>query len=526
MLKNEYIKQTEIEVVTIDKLVPDDHLLRAVDQKFDFSFVRRRMEPLYCKDNGRPAIDPVMLFKMLFIGYVFGIRSERQLMKEIEVNVAYRWFLNMNLTEPVPHHSTISQNRIRRFDGSDVFRQMFEDIVLFAHEKGLIEGKILYTDSTHLKANANNKKFSKKIVAQNAKSYLDALDQAVEEDRENHGKKPLPPNEHDEDQELKEIKVSKTDPESGYMSRENKPKGFYYLDHRTTDNKHNLITDVYVTPANINDSLVYPDRLDYQLNRFSFPVEAVGLDAGYHTPHICKQLTDKNIFGVISYRKPGGPKGLLRKRQFSYDPDRDVYVCSQGKILKYRTTNRSGYRDYVSDPQQCAVCPILQQCNRNKKNQKIISRHVWEDSIERIKENRTTERGEYIKRRRSETVERSFADAKQLHAYRYARFRGLKRVESQSLMTAIAQNIKKMVKIMIKPGQDSNDKGKTRGESVYFRFLNLILSFFRSFMTTSANIQDFLPKLPCVFSITTNLQHSFYKKGWFVNSLSPVGTTF
>ena len=85
---------------------------------------------MYCKDNGRPAIDPVVLFKMLFIGYLYGIRSERQLEKEIQVNVAYRWFLGLSLTDEVPDHSTISQNRRRRFKGTDIFQKVFDEIVL------------------------------------------------------------------------------------------------------------------------------------------------------------------------------------------------------------------------------------------------------------------------------------------------------------------------------------------------------------------------------------------------------------
>ncbi len=183
MIRNEYVKQTEIEIVNIEQLVPEDHFLRQVDEYLDFSFVRERMEPLYSKTQGRPAIDPVMLFKMLFIGYLYGIRSERQLEKEIQVNVAYRWFLNLNLTDKVPHHSTISQNRRRRFQGSDVFRQMFEDLVQYAYDNDFIDGKRLYSDSTHLKANAKKKKFTREMVQKNTQDYLDELEESVSQDR-------------------------------------------------------------------------------------------------------------------------------------------------------------------------------------------------------------------------------------------------------------------------------------------------------------------------------------------------------
>jgi transposase len=486
MIKNEYVKQSEFEVVTVEQLVPEDHILRKVEEQIDFSFARQRLEPLYCKDHGRPAIDPVMLFKMLLIGYMFGIRSERQLVREIAVNVAYRWFLHLNLTDKVPHHSTISQNRIRRFDGTDVFRQIFDDLVLMAYRQGYIEGKVLYTDSTHLKANANKKKFTRKIVAQNTRAYLDELDQAVNEDREDHGKKPFPPKDPPAP-ETKEIKVSTTDPESGYMCRTNKPEGFFYLDHRTTDDKHNLVTDVHLTPGNASDSQVYLERLDHQLERFGFEVEAVGLDAGYSTPHICESLVKREIFGVISYRKPGGGKGLIRKSQFTYDAAADCYRCPQGNILRYYTTTRGGFREYISDPAQCASCPLLHNCTRSKDHQRMVARHVWDDSVEQIKANRLSERGEQIKLRRSQNVERSFADAKQLHGYRYARFRGLRKAETQSLMTAIVQNIKKMVNIQIrtdKTPDDGEKKRKTGQNSLYERLFSPILCYFRPILQT------------------------------------------
>lgn len=275
------------------------------------------------------------------------------MIKDIEVNVAYRWFLHLNLTDKVPHHSTISQNRRRRFNDTDVFREIFDDLVLLACERGSIEGKVLYTDTTHLKANANKKKFTRKIVAQGTRAYLDELEQAVNEDREDNGKKPFQPDEPS-DPGTKEIKVSTTDPESGYMSRTNKPEGFFYLDHRTTDDKHNLITDVFVTPGNASDSVVYLERLDHQMKRFGFEVEAVGLDAGYSTPHICESLVRRNIFGVISYHNPGGKKGTIRKSQFTYNPESDCYICPQGNILRYYTTSRAGFREYIfRSPAMC-----------------------------------------------------------------------------------------------------------------------------------------------------------------------------
>jgi len=447
MIERKTDTQRSMEFVCIEDLVPKDHILRKVQQFIDFSFVRERMEPLYCHDNGRPAIDPVILFKMLFIGYFFGIRSERQLVKEIQVNVAYRWFLGYGLQDKIPHSSTISQNRRRRFNGSDVFRKMFDDVVVLALKRGFIEGKTLYTDSTHLKANANKNKFTKQQVAKSTKDYMEKLEWDVNKDRKAHNKKPLKKQQPSKDLDTKEIKESKTDSESGFMAREGKPQGFFYLDHRTTDNKYNMITDVFVTPGNVFDGSVYMKRLDFQKEKFGFNIFEVGLDAGYNTAEICKGLFERNIFGVVGYRRPPGLKGRIHKSKFKYEKGQDCYICPEGNRLLYRTTNRSGYRDYVSNPQICKNCPRLKQCTQSKNHQRIITRHVWAESHELINSNRNTDRGKYIKRRRSETVERSFADAKQLHGYRYARFRGRSKVEEQCLMTALVQNIKKLVKL-------------------------------------------------------------------------------
>lgn len=183
--------QNQFEVVMLENLVPKDHILREIDKYIDFSFIRDITKDLYCLDNGRPGVDPVMLFKMLFIGYLFGIRSERQLVKDIEVNVAYRWFLGLSITEKVPAASTISQNRRRRFRDNDIAQQIFDNIVIQAMNRDMVSGKVLYSDSTHIKANANKRKLEKKEIEVSVKEYFVDLERAVEEDRIAHDKKPL-----------------------------------------------------------------------------------------------------------------------------------------------------------------------------------------------------------------------------------------------------------------------------------------------------------------------------------------------
>lgn len=446
MLKKAAPEQTTLEMVTLEQLVPRDHLLRKIDASIDFSFIHDRVAGLYCPDNGRPALDPTRMFKALFIGYLFGVRSERQLVREIEVNVAYRWFLRLKLTEPVFDASTLSQNRRRRFNDASVAQDIFDAIVEQAARLGFVEGRVLYTDSTHLKANANKNKFDLAMVAKSRADYRGALDAAIDADRAAHGKAPLKPREREP--EVKETKVSRTDPESGYMVRDGKPKGFFYLDHRSVDGAFGIITDTFATPANVHDSIIYLSRLDRQRRRFDLDVRAVGLDAGYATAGIAKGLEDRAIDGVTGYRNPTPPKpGMMRKAQFKYDAQADVYRCPQGQALTYATTDRSGYRHYVSDPELCRDCPLLSSCTGNAKAERTITRHVWQDARDRIDANRLTAWGKMVYKRRKETVERSFADAKQLFGHRYARFRGLIRVSCQCLLAAAAQNIKKIALI-------------------------------------------------------------------------------
>ncbi len=445
MLKEPVAHQHALEMVTLESLVPADHLLRQIDACIEFDFIRDKVRHLYCADNGRPAIDPVVLFKLLFIGYLYGVRSERQLVKEVQVNVAYRWFLGFSLTDKIPDASTISQNRRRRFVGTPIYQAIFDAIVEQAQAAGLVSGRVLYTDSTHLKASANKHRFDQQQVEVKALEYLEALDEAVDEDRKAHGKPPLKASA--DQPKTKQAKISRSDADAGYMVRDGKPKGFFYLDHRTVDGRHSIITDSYATPANVHDSRPYLARLDRQCERFGFAVEAVGLDAGYMSAAICKGLEERELYGVIGYRRPNHKKGYFYKRQYIYDRENDVYICPAEQRITYNTTNRLGYREYKSDPTVCKRCPLLMQCTRSANHIKVVTRHVWQDSKERIDQHRLTDVGKKIYARRKETVERSFADAKQLHGHRYARMRGLGKVKEQCLLAAACQNMKKIAQL-------------------------------------------------------------------------------
>lgn len=446
MLREPSPQQYQFETITLDELVPEDHLVRKIDAAIDFEFIRDAVAHLYCPDNGRPAIDPVRLIKMMLPGYLFGIPSERRLVKEIQVNTAYRWFLRMSLTEKVPDASTLSQNRIRRFNGSDVFQQIFDHIVAQALSQGMANGRVLYTDSTHLKANANPRKAVNEPRPEGVSEYFAELNAAVEADRKLHEKKPLPGVKKTPESAVavKNTKVSTTDPESGFMHREGKPKGFFWLDHRTVDGKHGIIMDTHVTPGNVHDSQPFIARLKRQTERFGLEPVAAGVDAGYFTAAVCHLTQEMGIALVPGYRRPNKGQNDYQKKQFRYDPEKDVYVCPAGETLNYGTTDRNGYRHYRSDKAVCAGCPEREICTKNRQMQKTITRHVWEEAKEQANALRLTPWGKKTYARRKETVERSFADAKQHHGHRYARYRGQMKVQMQCLLAATAQNMKKM----------------------------------------------------------------------------------
>ena len=180
--KNRKIQIEEVKI-SLEKLVPENHILRAIDKAIDFNFIYEEVEGLY-SDKGRPGIDPVSLFKIVFIQYLFGIRSMRQTIREIEVNVAYRWFIGYSLTEPVPHFSTFGKNYVRRFATTDIFERIFKSILSQAEKSGYVDTTAVFIDSTHIKASANRNKSKEVKISLDAlvpeKHILRAIDTAID----------------------------------------------------------------------------------------------------------------------------------------------------------------------------------------------------------------------------------------------------------------------------------------------------------------------------------------------------------
>ena len=419
---NKY-KQSEILMTTMEELVPEGSLFRKVDKYIDFTFIYDEVKDLYSDNNGRPSVDPVVLFKIVFIQALDGIKSMRKTCDKIKVDAEYRWFLGIPFGKDTPHFSTFSKNYERRFKDSDVFEKIFINIVNQAINYKLVDGTTFYTDSTHKKANANKNKFTDEIV-KNIKERKTWLEEEINQERINNGYKPF---EYKNNEEEKHVKISTTDKESGYYHRDHKEKGFMYLDHRTVDDKCNIIVDCYITKGNVHDSEPFIDRTNYLKDTFNFNIKKIAIDAGYLTWEIKKYFIDNNIFGVFGYRRYGSPESRKEKSKYKYNKELDVYYENEtGEVLEYTgLVDRLGYKKY-----------------QNLDKTKNVRRHLHESWNEHFKENKLSKEGKDLYKRRKETVERSFADSKQNHGYRYAMYKGVKKNQHYTWLICAAQNMK------------------------------------------------------------------------------------
>lgn len=449
-------KKGQIQLVSLDQLVPEDHLLRKIDRYVDFSFIYDLVEDKYSPDFGRPSIDPVTLIKIPLIQCMFGIKSMRQTIKEIEVNVAYRWFLGLDFFDDVPHFSTFGKNYKRRFEDTDLFEQIFTQILLQCMKRGLVDTNTLYVDATHVKAAANSKKAKKILVAKKTAKFMDEqLREEIDKDREAHGKKPLKDKDDDDNNggsgesgggDLKEKKVSTTDPESGWFHKGEHKEVFAYSVEAASD-KHGWIMGYTVHPGNEHDSQTFPAIYE-KIKEFG--PEKIVVDAGYKTPSIAKKLLDDGIKPVMAYRRPMTRKGFFRKTEYVYDEYYDCYICPNDQMLSYRTTNREGYREYKSDPKICEGCPYISQCTQSKAHQKTLVRHVWEEYLERCEDIRQTTGMKEIYDDRKQTIERIFGTAKEHHGMRYTQMLGKAKMSMKVGLTFACMNMKKLAKIMDK----------------------------------------------------------------------------
>ena len=438
MLNKKEYNQNQIILQTMEDLVPQDSLFRRIDKYIDFSFIYDEVSHLYCTTNGRNSVDPVVLFKLVFIQALDGLKSMRKTCEKIKVDAEYRWFLGIPFGENTPHYSTFSQNYIRRFQGTDVFENIFINIVKQAMSCGLVKGETFFTDSTHKKANANKNKHDLDIKKEVVKRR-EWLEEEINSERKKHGKKEFV---FEDKIKEKKTKVSTTDPESGYYHRDNKEKGFMYLDHRTVDSRANIIVDCHITKGNVHDATPFINRAEYIKKTFGFDIKEWALDSGYDTLDIKRYFSENKIFGVIGYRRYAKAVTTVKKYRFKYNKEKNWYVCPEtGVILEYTgRVDKLGYK-YYSDKENCNGCPQKKGCC-GKREYRVIRRHIKEELNEEFRENRLSEKGKKLYKLRKEKIERSFADSKQNHGYRYAMYRGIEKNQNYTWLICAAQNMK------------------------------------------------------------------------------------
>lgn len=455
MTQNADKKRDQMQMFCMEDLIPEDHLLRLIDKAIDWNFIYDLVEDKYCHDNGRPSMDPVMLIKIPFIQYLYGIRSMRQTIKEIEVNVAYRWFLGLDMLDKVPHFSTFGKNYSRRFKDTDLFEQIFSHILEECYKFRLVDPTEVFVDATHVKARANGHKMRKRIAKQEALFYEDMLKKEINEDRAAHGKKSLKDKDDDNNpssgngsSKEKEIKESTTDPDSGWFHKGEHKEVFAYAVETACD-KHGWILGYTISPGNLHDSRTFKGLYD---KISDIGIDTLIADAGYKTPAIAKLLLDDGIKPLFPYKSPMTKDGFFKKSDFVYDEYYDYVICPNDQHLEYSTTNRDGYREYKSNGHICKGCPYLSQCTNSQNHVKVFTRHIWEDYMETCEDIRHTLGMKDLYKKRKETIERLFGTAKENHGFRYTQMYGKARMEMKVGMTFACLNLKKLARILNKRG--------------------------------------------------------------------------
>jgi transposase len=462
--------------VKIDDLIPEDHLLRLIHKHVDFSFIRNKVKHLY-SHTGRPSIDPELLLRMLLIGYLYGIRSERRLCEEVNMHIGYRWFVGLSLQDKVPDHSTFSKNRHERFAENDLFQHIFDAIINQCMTHGFIDGRHLTIDATHIQADASFKSMEPIVVELKPKEYIEVLE------KENPVEDPYEPGKdypHRGQKISNDTHRSQTDPDAR-LSRKSSTSTTQ-LSHAATyvmDNKSRIIVGADIAnPDRHTDCETALSELQKIKWKHKIIPETLGADKGYATGEFIHNLINENIvphIPVISYRDRRSPD-IYPIAQFTYNKTDNIFVCPQGKELKYWGIHKhSKQHVYRASTKDCSVCPVKSECTKDRA--RSVSYHIYEKALQKARELSKT-KGYYLSQRMRKKIEELFGEAKEFMGFRRAKFRGRKWIKEQVLMTATVQNIKRMVKMLsrITPREEavSKDNPFGYGNTQYNPFLFLL----------------------------------------------------
>jgi len=418
----------------LEKYIPSNHKLRKIDKILDLSFVRKLTESFYSQRQGRPSIDPEVFFRMLIISYLYGLSSDRELCEEIQVNLAFRWFLRLSLEDKVADHSSLTKIRDRL--GEDIFRKIFEGMVEQCRKAGFIKGERMMVDATLVEADASigsleEKEGSETPERKAYKSYLDQFN------RYSEGRK-VPRYSNDTHE-------SATDPDSSLVGRTGCFKKLFYKAHYSSDAESRIITDCFVTNGATQEIEVLVPRIDYQLKKYDFPIAEVIADRGYSSRGNYEFLKSKGIRSYIPLKEPSGGQGGISKNEFRYDAKEDCFICPQNKFLYRIGINRikKGITYKIKDD-SCLSCPLKTVCVPNGKARTIM-RTDFDDERVRLRQRMKTTFFKSKLHERMWKVEGLFAEAKQLHCLRRARYRRREKVQIQVYMTAFVQNLKRLL---------------------------------------------------------------------------------
>ena len=427
--------------------IPSDHLLRLIDRFVDFSFVRDRLQGAYSA-TGRPSIDPEVLVRLLLVGYLYGITSERRLMQEVRMHLAYRWFTGLDFDHPIPDHSTMSKNRHGRFRESGVFREIFEEIVRRCLAAGLIDGRHLIVDGTIVAADASARsRVTPAPVAERAQVSRTVADYLTELEQQN----PVEPCAEPASRSAPMVPptVSTTDPDAAWAVKRG-PAAFAYFDHYLVDRDSRIIVGVDATPARFSQETVAARRMLEDVGHLGLHPESLSADKAYGSGDFLAWVLARGIqpyIPVIDRRHQR--RGRFTRDDFRYEPAEDVYVCPEGKPLRYRG-EQCGTQGviYSSLPSQCRPCPQKTRCTSGRYRKLFVHRH--EAARETVRALSHTP--DYARARRTRyRIEALFAELKQQMRLRRVRLRGVWNVAEQFHLAATAQNLKRLVRALARP---------------------------------------------------------------------------
>jgi len=423
----------------LEDQVPENHLLRLIEKHISFEFVRERLRNSY-SETGRPSIDPELLLRILLIGYLYSITSERKLVEELRMHLAWRWFTGLGFDQEIPHHSTFSKNRHGRFEESKLFEELFEQIVKQCVEVGLVQGQHLSVDGSFVEANASKEsRIPREQLAEAAQVNQTVRQYLVELEQQNPTEEPV----HQQEQ------VSTTDPDSTYATKGGTSARLGYYDNYLVDNHSCVIVGVQATAARMSQETVAAQDM---LTRFSAwqggEPWSVAADATYGNGEFLQWLLDRGITPYMRTRDSALRKNNLGygPERFTYLPESNSYRCPAGEQLNYVGLNvRNRAHAYIGSAKRCGACSQKAQCTSGR--YKYLAIHVHESARQRARELANTPEFCQAQRERKK-VEALFAELKNHIGLRRLRLRRIKFVREQFFLAATAQNIKRLVRYL------------------------------------------------------------------------------